>query len=46
MATAALPVPRIVATERPLARTVITVLALIWLISFFAGGVGRSGTRV
>jgi sulfate/thiosulfate transport system permease protein len=34
MATAALPVPRIVATERPLARTVITVLALVWLVLF------------
>jgi sulfate/thiosulfate transport system permease protein len=34
MATAALPVPRIVATERPLARTVITGLALVWLVLF------------
>jgi sulfate/thiosulfate transport system permease protein len=34
MATAALPIPRIVATERPLARTVITVLALVWLVLF------------
>jgi sulfate transport system permease protein len=34
MATAALPVPRRVATERPLARTVITGLALVWLVLF------------
>ena len=34
MATAALPVPRVVATERPLARTVITGLALVWLVLF------------
>jgi sulfate transport system permease protein len=34
MATAALPVPRLVATERPLARTVITGLALVWLVLF------------
>jgi hypothetical protein len=25
---------------------VAAVLALVWLISFFAGGIGRSGTRV
>jgi sulfate transport system permease protein len=34
MAAAAIPVPRRVATERPLARTVITGLALVWLVLF------------